>query len=832
MRESLTGRRVYAITAVLLVGAAALSVALLQYLAPLPPLDPDQQMLVPSSEILDRDGDLLYAINDPDTGVHQPTTLDDIPLYLRQAVIATEDATFYANPGIDLLAIARAVASNLLSGEIVSGASTITQQVARHMLMEPEERAERTLARKIREAWLAWRLTKTLSKDEILALYLNQSYFGNMAYGVQAAARCYFAKPVSELGLAESALLAGLLQAPSAYNPMTDFDAAKARQRVVLDLMVREGYLSDERADLAYHEEIALANAMTSPEAPHFVVLAVQTVCDLVGEDALRKGGLQIQTTLDLDMQRVAEDCVRRHLEALNAESEDSPGHNVHNASIVVLDPTDGAVRVMVGSPNYADSTICGAVNCALTPRQPGSAIKPITYAAAFEQGYSPATVICDVETSFLTDDGEIYVPVNYDYRFHGPVSLRQALACSYNVPAVRLLQAIGVDRFAGMAQRLGITTLSDPRRLGLALTLGSGEVSLLELTSAYACFATGGLGVKPRIIERIEDSDGRVLYSADMPERNRVLDERVAFLVTDVLADPDARAPAFGSDGPLLTSYGAAVKTGTTTDWRDNWTIGYTTEWVVGVWVGNADNEPMECVSGVTGAAPIWNSIMNALHTMPPSPFARPDGLVEATVCAGSGDLPGEACCHVRDELFLLEGVPQDVCTMHRLVQVDAATGALAGPDCPPEREVTARVTYWPAEALAWAESQGLPLPPEQFAESATRPSPGFNQVRAENSLYLRIMTPANGATYCMASDVPREYQQLEVLASAATAGYPVILLMDGTPVCTWKSPPYRAFVPLSPGRHTLSLEASGGLGTRIDGQSTVITVLPSCEN
>lgn len=817
-------QRRFAVAAVFLAGTALCLLAL-AYLAPLPLGLLETQALVPSSLILDRHGHLLYAVNDPSTGTLFPAKLEDIPITLRQAVVATEDASFYTNPGVDPLAIVRATVSNLRSGQIVSGASTITQQVARLLLMSPEERVERTLWRKIREAWLAWRLARTLTKDEILALYLNQSYFGSMAYGVEAAARAYFGKPVADLGLSESALLAGLLQAPSVYNPLNDLPAAKERQRIVLGLMVDEGYVSEERANLAYEEELALSSGLPALEAPHVSALVMQTAVDFVGEEALRQGGLRVYTTIDLDMQHASLETVRHHLGVLNTETEESAGHNVHNAAVVALDPSSGAIRVMVGSPDYDDDTISGAVNCALALRQPGSAIKPITYAAAFEQGLSPANVICDVSTSFVADDGEIYVPVNYDYRFHGPVSLRQALACSYNVPAVRLLDSIGVERFVMMAQRLGITTLTDARRLGLALTLGSGEVSLLELTGAYGAFATGGLQVTPHLIERIEDDAGHVLYTAPAMESNRVLDERVAYLVTDVLADPDARAPAFGTSGPLQTTFGAAVKTGTTTDWRDNWTIGYTTDWVVGVWVGNADNEPMSSVTGVTGAAPIWHATIGALQTTPPAPFPCPPGIVHTTVCAGSGHLPSEACAHVREEVFLQENVPQDVCTMHALVKVDAATGDLADADCPPERVVTTRVTYWPQEALVWAESQGLPLPPVEPTVSATAPA------SKDAGAAARIVSPADGAVYCQARDVPSEYQQVEVIVSGNGTAEPLTLRMDGRPVVTWDSPPYRTFVPLSPGEHTLSVSASGEQDEEPVGPPTRVSVRSSCE-
>jgi len=586
--------------------------------------------LAPSSLILDRDGRVLYEIIDPHAGSHQPLPLDAIPEALWQGVVATEDATFFSNPGFDPRAIARAAWTNLRYGEIRSGGSTITQQLARNLLMSAGERREQTLSRKVREAILAFHMTRTLPKDEILALYLNETYFGNLAYGVEAAARAYFGKPVRELSLAECALLAGLPQSPEGYNPLTNLEAAKERQKVVLGLMAKAGYITPEQAELAAREPLHLASSHLSIEAPHFTMLAREELADLVGEEALVHGGLRVHTTLDLDAQRAAEAQVRLHLERLSEEGEGRPGHNVRNAAVVVLDLRDGAVVAMVGSPDYFDARIDGAVNAAVALRQPGSALKPFTYAAAFAQGLTPATMMTDVETAFLTREGKPYVPVNYDYRFHGPVLLRQALACSYNVVAVKVLDRIGVPALTSLAADVGITTLDRAQSHGLALTLGSGEVRLLELTAAYGALATGGYRLEPMLIREVTTEDGTVLYRAPSPEPERVLDERIAYLITDILSDPQARAPAFGIGSVLEAGMPAAVKTGTTTEWRDNWTVGYTTSYVVGVWVGNADNEPMRGISGVDGAAPIWRGILRELHPTQPAPFVRPDGLVE----------------------------------------------------------------------------------------------------------------------------------------------------------------------------------------------------------
>jgi len=782
-----------------------------------------------SSWILDRKGRLLYEIIDPHKGAHRPVSLEEVPIVLQWAVIATEDASFYRNPGLDVLAMLRALWMNLREGRIVSGGSTITQQLVRNVLLSPEERTEKSLWRKAKEILGAFALTKSMSKEEILELYLNETYFGNMAYGVDAAARAYFAKPVSQLDLAESALLAGLPQSPAAYNPLTHFAKAKARQKVVLELMVKAGYISPEEAEMAYREPLHLASAPFKIEAPHFCMMVREQAAQLLGEGALRRGGLRIYTTLDLDLQHAAEAHVRRHLRMLNEPRPSEPGHNVHNAAVVVLDVHNGAVRALVGSPDYFDERIDGAVNAALALRQPGSAIKPLTYAAAFERGYSPATVFADVRSLFLTREGRPYVPVNYDYQYHGPVSLRQALACSYNVVAVKLLDRIGLDALLAMARRLGITTLSHSEKYGLALTLGGGEVQLLQLTAAYAAFANSGWRVAPYCIERIEDAEGRVLYQ-HAPVRQRALDPRIAYLITDILADREARFPAFGEGNMLELPFPAAAKTGTTTDWRDNWTVGYSSELAVGVWVGNADNSPMERVSGISGAAPIWNAVMRSAHPVPPAGFAQPPGLVRATVCVESGLLPNEACPHRREELFLHENLPRARCTMHRFLSFDGRTGELATKECPPEWRVLRRVTIWPPELLPWAEERGLALP-EGFGQQAVEGNTSTGEQAPSEERGLRLLAPDSHSSFAISREVPWELQKLEVVAfcDPALRVRRLVLLVDGIQEHVWLAPPYRYFWQLAPGEHLFSLQAINERGNSIVSAPVRIVVYPS---
>jgi 1A family penicillin-binding protein len=795
-----------------------------------PGQDPFRYAAAPSNKIYDRYGRLLFEMPPPHSGRHTPVPLSEIPMALQQALVATEDASFYRNPGVDGRAILRAAWINLRGGEVLSGGSTLTQQVARNLLLSPGERYERTLTRKLREAILAWRLARHYDKDQILELYLNQVYFGNMAYGVEAAAQAYFGKPVRDLDLAECALLAGLPQAPALYNPLENREAAQERQGVVLDLMVRHGYLSAEAARLAREEKLYFAAAPLAIRAPHFVMYVRGLLEQELGLARLEQGGLQIYTTLDLDLNETARDLVRHHLarlaacqttSAVDRPQQDCPpgGHNVRNAAVVALDPGSGQILAMLGSPDYFSARIDGAVNGTTARRQPGSSIKPLTYAAAFQgaaQGgpaLTPATMMLDLRTSFVTKEGEPYVPLNYDLKFRGPVRLREALASSYNVVAVQVLDTIGVETMTGLARRLGISTFDKADRLGLAVTLGGGEVRLLELAAAYAALANGGRAVQPVAIQRVEDATGRVLLSSSPAPGDRVLDERVAYLLTHILSDDVARIPSFGEGSMLALARPAAVKTGTTTDFRDNWTVGYTPGLVVGVWAGNADNEPMKGISGVSGAAPIWHDVMEmALKGQPRQEFARPAGLVEAEVCALSGLLAGDDCPHRVTELFLEGTQPTEVCDLHQRITLDQATGLPATADTPPERFVERVYARLPAEAQEWARAQGLPQPPAVALQAA-----GGGLSAPEGGLPLAVSSPDQGAVYRLDPALPRDAQRIAVSAwvGEGISLSAVTLLVNGQPLARLGGPPYRALWPLEPGRHTFVAE-----GVDADGQ------------
>jgi len=760
----------------------------------------------PSTVIYDRCGRILYQIMDPQLGQHDPLPLEQIPLRLQQATIATEDASFYDNPGVDLRGILRALWINLRGGEVLAGGSTITQQLARNLLLSPQERSQRTLLRKLRESVLAFRLSRSLSKDHILELYLNQTDYGNLAYGVDAAAGAYFGKSAQDLDLAECALLAGLPQSPGAYNPLANPEEARKRQRVVLGLMSKHGYISPEEAEAAAEEELAFAAIPYPIRAPHFVMYVWEMLRHDFGEELIYKQGLRVYTTLDVDLQERIRDLARYHLSLLSEPHAGEPPHNVTDVAVMALDPSSGEILAMLGSPDYFSSAISGAVNMALVPRQPGSAIKPLTYAAAFSRGHTPATLMLDVPTVFRTREGTSYSPVNYDFTWRGPVLLREALASSLNVVAVKLLDQIGLEALLSTAHDLGITTLEDTQRFGLALTLGGGEVRLLELTAAYAALANAGKRVQPTAILRVESRTGEVIWQLQPRDGQGVLDERVAYLVTDILADDGARIPAFGEASVLALSRPAAAKTGTTTDWRDNWTVGYTPDLAVGVWTGNANNSPMVDVSGISGAAPIWHDVMEeALKGRPARAFERPAGVIDVEVCADSGMLPSALCPRRRTETFIAGSQPSTECTAHRMVGIDRRTGELATPSTPGNEIVERVAMCLPPEAAEWAKAQGtaggalyMTVAELQGDRSTVRAS-------------ITLTSPEPNAVYRIVTTMPLADQRIEVQAvpHGLTAPLQVDLFVDGQVLATLAVAPYSALWQLEPGTHAFRARA-----------------------
>jgi 1A family penicillin-binding protein len=694
-----------------------------------PPEDLQQRSLTfASTQIYDRDGRMMWELMDPNAGRRTWVPLNRIAPAMVAATIATEDRYFYANVGVDPIAVIRAVYYNVMAGEIVSGGSTITQQLARNVLLSPDERSRQTLARKVREAVLAVELARRYPKDKILEIYLNQVYYGNLAYGVEAASQTYFGKSAADLNLAEAALLAGLPQSPAAYDPIASPGRAKRRQQVTLGLMVEAGYVTPAEAVAAYQQYLEYSPPPAQFEAPHFVTYVRQLLEARYGPDLLyHEPGLKVQITLDPRIQAIAEEEVAKQVRALKDV-------DATNGAAVVLDVETGEILAMVGSADFNDEAISGQVNMALQPRQPGSAIKPLTYLAAFERGWTPATLVMDVPVEYPDGAGGVYRPVNYDGRFRGPVLVREALANSLNIPAVKALEFVGTPALKEMAQRLGITTLTQDD-YGLSLALGSGEVSLLELVSAYQTMANGGLRVPPVALLRVTDGLGHLIEEHRSSVGSEALRPEHAYLITHIMADNQARVPLFGADSPLKLARPAAAKTGTTNDFRDSWTIGYTADIVVGVWVGNADNHPMRDLSGLSGAAPIWHGIIErSLVDMPARDFVRPPTIIEMEICSDSGTVPSSSCPSRTNELFAQDQPPlgpeQD---MHRLMRVDTRGNCLANDYAPADVVEERDYQVYPPDGRQWAVEHGIedpppPCPPElgKAQASITWPSDG----------------------------------------------------------------------------------------------------------
>ncbi len=793
---------------VLLLMAGSLAAGGLLYqwlLTDLPSIDAlDAGLALPSTRLYDRHGRLLYEILPPEGGRNTAIALADVPDHCQKAIIATEDANFYSHPGVDIEGIARALWINLRGGEVLAGGSTITQQVARNLLLEPEQRVERSLQRKLRESILAIRLQNAFSKADILTLYLNQSYFGNLAYGIEGAARAYFAKSASELSLAECALLAGILQNPAAHDPLTRLEQAKVRQDVTLTLMVNNGYLTEEEANRARRDELQFAATRFPIEAPHFV-MAVWTQLQRDYPDLLYKDGLDVITTVDLNWQRIAQQIAQGQLDYLNHPPAGTRvSANAHNAAVIALDPFNGQILTLLGSPDYFDETIDGAVNAALALRQPGSALKPFTYAAAMNPNladpWTAATMILDVKTPFVTRRLESYTPANYGLVEHGPVLAREALASSYNIPAVVALEHAGLQNMVQMTANAGLASLAENTRVDLSITLGGGEVRLLDMAQAYSIFSNGGYYIKPVYILKVSKRSGEAVYEWQPPRlETRVLDERVAYLITDILSDPKARIPGFGTHSALDIGRPAAAKTGTTTDFRDNWVMGYTPNLVVGVWVGNADNTPMVEATGVTGAGPIWNQfIRRVLRGQPELAFQPPPGLVRREVCALSGLLPTPACPHRRAEWFIEGTEPTEPDNLYQTFVIDRDTGLLAGETTPSERQIERVYAVLPQEARDWAARNGFPQPP---AGAAVQPP--------DHARGLRLLMPDPYTAFQRSPLTPPETQRIRLTVGTPPGTEAVTYILNGTTLGRVDSAPWALWWPLELGDHELVAQA-----------------------
>lgn len=644
-----------------------------------------------STKIYDRNGELLYEIFADQN--RTLVTLDQIPDQLKQATVAIEDKEFYKHRGINPIGgMLRAVKSGLLQHRL-EGGSTITQQLIKSALLTPE----RTVQRKIKEIILATWAEFIYSKDRILEMYLNQVPYGGTAWGIDAASRKYFGKAPKDLTLSESALLAGLPQSPTQYSPFGAYpDLAIARQHEVLRRMAEDGYISNEQAENAKLEDLHYASPSANIKAPHFVLYVKDLLVQKYGEKTVEQGGLKVTTTLDYNIQKEAEKTVYDEVTKLSKLK-------VGNGASIVTRPPTGEILAMVGSYDYFKEG-WGNVNVTIRHRQPGSSIKPINYAIGIEnRKITPASVFWDIPTCFKVVGQKPYCPKNYDNSFHGPVQTRFALGNSYNIPAVKMLALNTVPTMIASASAFGLDTLQDPSQYGLSLTLGGGEVTMLDMAEAFSVFANTGKRKDLTPILKVEDKNGKVLEeftdpnlvsnieeplsapSALLIEGNQTISAETAFLISHMLLDNNARSSAFGSSSQLVIpkKQAVSVKTGTTNDLRDNWTIGYTPNFLVATWVGNNDNTPMSAVaSGVSGASPVWNKLMRFILSNQEDLWPRqPEGIVGKYICMPSGKLPPAegACPNGRYEYFIKGTEPGIENLARQQIFIDKATGAQA---------------------------------------------------------------------------------------------------------------------------------------------------------
>lgn len=618
------------------------------------PEELEHRPLPVSTRILDRNGNVLYRIYEDENRTIVP--LGEIPISLIQATIAIEDQDFYNHHGFSVRGIIRAFISNQ-QGKSVQGGSTLTQQLVKNRLLSPE----RTFQRKIKELILAILVENTYSKNQILEMYLNQAPYGGSTYGIEEASQKFFGKSATFLTLSESALLAGLPASPTTFSPYgSNPELAKTRQIEVLRRMAEEGFITWEDANAAAAEELVITPRGVEIEAPHFVMYVRSLLADRYGENLVANGGLIVTTTLDLATQKSAQQIV-------SSEVEKIEHLRVSNGAALVTQPKTGEILAMVGSVDYFDFEQDGQVNVTLRPRQPGSSIKPLTYALAFEAGKKPSDYIQDTAITYTAEGSPPYSPKNYDGKYHGRVTLRESLASSYNIPAVKLLAELGVSHMLSKAPEFGISTWDDPRRFGLSLTLGGGEVLLTEMAELYGTFANEGKHTFLNPIIEVKTYDGDVLYQNNCVlkgscQSEKVITAAVAYQITDILKDNTARTPAFGPQSTLvIPNQEVAVKTGTTNNLRDNWTIGYTSDRLVAVWVGNNDNTSMSYVaSGITGASPIWNKIIRTqLNEENPHVFTVPESITLAEVCTQTSIGPRKYT-----EAFILGTTIEPKCT------------------------------------------------------------------------------------------------------------------------------------------------------------------------
>ena len=771
-----------------------------------------------STKILDRNGEVLYDIFLDQRRTSVP--LDEVPLYMRQATIAIEDKNFYKHQGFDPTGYVRAV-YNIIINRRLQGGSTLTQQLVKNVLLSPE----RTVFRKVKEFILAIQIERKYSKDEILQMYLNEAPYGGTAWGVGSSAEIYFGKKVKDLTLTESAVLAGLPQRPSVYSPYSSTpDAYIGRTQEVLRRMREDDYITKDQEAAAREEleNITFQDRAASFKAPHFVQYVQKILSERYGEAVVEQGGLKVTTTLDLKLQEEAEAIVGEEIEKVEKQ-------NITNGAAVAINPETGEILAMVGSKDFDAPDYDGQFNAVTQAlRQPGSSIKPVTYVTALKEGHSASTLIMDVATTFPGGIGQPeYKPVNYDGKFRGPMQVRFGLANSINMVAVKMLAMVGIKDTLETAYDLGISTMEPNQetlnRVGLSLTLGGGEVRLLELTGAYAAFMNKGFRVDPVAILKVEDQKGKVLEEEKPKKGKRVLSEEQAFIIADILSDNNARSEIFGTNSLLnIPGKTIAVKTGTTNDKRDNWTVGGNSQGLVGVWVGNNDYSPMLSVaSGVSGASPIWRRVLlEVLEDKPSVKFDIPSGIVTASVDSVSGYRSHDG--YPSRQEYFIKGTEPGEDPVHTKLKVCKSDGRLATPSdiaggnyeekeffVFKEEDPTAgpsEPNRWQEGILAWLSTQGDSRyhPPTDYCGSSTPVNVEFD-------------TPMDHA-----SNLPNTFK-VKVRADSTADIVQVELEVDGVKVRTFTGPPFEHDVTLADGVHTIRAKAKDANGKESDRSITI---------
>ncbi len=765
-----------------------------------------------ATKIYDRNGQLLYDVYRQ--AKRTPISLDEVPNELKWATIAIEDKEFYSHPGFSLKGYLRAIYKIVFERKL-QGGSTLTQQLVKNALLT----SDRTLMRKYKELVLTLQIERKYSKDEILQMYLNEAPYGGPAWGVEAAAERFFNKSAKELNLVESAVLAGLPQRPTAYSPYRG-DVWQARTKDVLRRMREDGYITKEEEKKAAEQlgEVTFASPEGILEAPHFVMYVRNLLAERYGDEIVEGGGLKVTTTLDLDFHKTAQAIVSEELEKVEEL-------NITNGASVVIEPESGEILSMVGSKDYDSEEIDGKFNViGQGLRQPGSAIKPVTYVTGFKKGYTASTMIMDVRTVFPIKGQKDYIPVNYDGSYHGPLQVRYALGNSINVPAVKMSAMVGLESMLKTAEEMGISSLSPTKenlqRLGLSTTLGGGEVKPIELAGAYLSFANGGLKQEPTAILKVEDKEGKVLYEHKNVTGKRVLSEGESFLISDILSDNSARTLTFGQSSRLvIPGRQVAVKTGTTNDMKDNWAVGWTPDILVLSWVGNNDNTSMKSVaSGISGATPIWQKTMiEAINQYGYESFQMPENIVSAEVDAVSGYRAHDGF-EARTEYFIKGTEPSGKDPIHVLLKVCPQTGQLATPPQIARGEYEEKQFFkfkeedpvswdgknrWQEAILAWVADQDDPQynPPTEYCEVG-----GTIDLGIESPIHQSTV----GSKFTVELKIKSIYEIKEVK-----------VYIDGEKKKTFTEKPYQMELELEDGTYTLKAEADDVEGNRFSRES-----------